>query len=200
VAAIEKSRLPPDPGKDAIRPVYPVEILLGIGAVGIAGGVTAAVRAAGGAILRQMLPKAGPRTGRAGDDSAEGVASAEKPTSPTRSGASKPGEENSLSPAERPAISRQKQAGHIRGTPQNRNRLKQRARTSTFDGDGAQADVMTYEAWEKGTPMKGRPNVRNYDYGRRIGEGPKGESQSTVRVHQDSAGRIHGHPVGRETQ
>jgi hypothetical protein len=57
VAAIEKSRQPPDPGKDAIRPVYPVETLLGIGAAGIAGGPAAAARAIGGAILKQVLPE-----------------------------------------------------------------------------------------------------------------------------------------------
>jgi hypothetical protein len=61
VAAIEKSRQRPDPGKDAIRPVYPVETLFGIGAAGIAGGAAAAARAAvpaiGGAILKQALPE-----------------------------------------------------------------------------------------------------------------------------------------------
>ena len=57
VAAIEKSGQPPDLGKDAIRPVYPVEILLGIGAAGVAGGVAAVARAAGGAILQQVLPE-----------------------------------------------------------------------------------------------------------------------------------------------
>ncbi len=55
VAAIEKSRQPPDPGKDAIRPVYPVETLLGIGAAAVAGGVAAAARVVVGAIARQAL-------------------------------------------------------------------------------------------------------------------------------------------------
>jgi hypothetical protein len=57
VAAIEKSRQPPDPGRDAIQPVYPVETGLGIGAAGIIGGAAAAARAVGGAILKQVLPK-----------------------------------------------------------------------------------------------------------------------------------------------
>jgi hypothetical protein len=56
VAAIEKSGQPADPGRDAIRPVYPLETLLGIGAAGIAGGAAAVARAAGGAILKQILP------------------------------------------------------------------------------------------------------------------------------------------------
>ena len=35
-AAIETSRQPPGPGRDAIRPVYPIETLLGIGAAAVA--------------------------------------------------------------------------------------------------------------------------------------------------------------------
>jgi hypothetical protein len=56
VAAIARSKQPPDPSRDAIRPVYPVETLLGIAAAGIARGAIATVRAAGGAILKQILP------------------------------------------------------------------------------------------------------------------------------------------------
>jgi hypothetical protein len=69
----------------------------------------------------------------------------------------------------------------------------------SWEDQGRQADALTQEAWEKGTPMKRRPTVRNLDFGRRIGEGPHGGGQSVVRVHQDAAGNIHGHPVGRET-
>ncbi len=55
-AAIEKSRRPPDPARDAIRPVYPLEtLLLGMGARGAVG----AARAAGGALLKQLLPEKG---------------------------------------------------------------------------------------------------------------------------------------------
>jgi putative AbiEii toxin of type IV toxin-antitoxin system len=56
VAALERSKQPPDPSRDAIRPVYPVETMLGIAATGIAGGSMATVRAMGVAILKQMLP------------------------------------------------------------------------------------------------------------------------------------------------
>jgi hypothetical protein len=61
VAAATRSRQPRDPTPDAIRPVYPLETLLGVGAVGVAGGAVAVARAAGraigGAILKQVLPK-----------------------------------------------------------------------------------------------------------------------------------------------
>ena len=51
--AIEKSRQPPAPGSDAIRPVYPETLLPGLGARRAVG----AARAAGGALLRQFLPE-----------------------------------------------------------------------------------------------------------------------------------------------
>ena len=56
IAAIEKSEQPPDPRKDAITPVYPLERLAVIAATAMTGGVAAGLRAAGGAILRQMKP------------------------------------------------------------------------------------------------------------------------------------------------
>jgi hypothetical protein len=58
-AAIETSRQPPAPGRDAIRPVYPVETLLGLGAAA-AKGVAAAARALAGAGLKQVLPESRP--------------------------------------------------------------------------------------------------------------------------------------------
>ena len=54
--AIEKSRQPPGPGRDAIRPVYPVETLLGVGAAA-AIGAAAAARALAGAGLWQAVPE-----------------------------------------------------------------------------------------------------------------------------------------------
>ena len=195
-AAIEKSRQLPDPGRDAIRPVYPLKTLAGIGAAGLIGGAAAALRSAGGAALRQVLPESRPPTGSSVPNVAEG-ATAEKPVITV-----KPAGKQSGPPppkvAERPPISRQKQDGHIAGTPQNRNRVSQGTSTSTFDGDAAEADALTQEAWNKGTPQPKRPNVREHDFGRRIGKGPNGGGRSIVRVHRNAAGEIHGHPSGPE--
>ncbi len=58
-AAIEKSRQPPDPARDAIRPVYPIETLLGVGAAA-AKGAAAVARALAGTGLRQAVPESRP--------------------------------------------------------------------------------------------------------------------------------------------
>ncbi len=61
-AAIEKSRQPPDPARDAIRPVYPLETILpGLGAKRLAD----AARVLGGAMLRQGLSESRPPVGNA---------------------------------------------------------------------------------------------------------------------------------------
>jgi hypothetical protein len=77
--------------------------------------------------------------------------------------------------------------------------LKQGNPTSVFSGDSAEADALTHEAWAKGMPVPGRIGVRDHDFGRPVGKGPNGGYQTTVRVHEDQAGNIHGHPSGRET-
>ena len=97
----------------------------------------------------------------------------------------------------KPAISPQKQAGHIPGTPQNANRLRQGKPTSSFFGEKS-GERLTQQAFEKGKPVPGRPNVREHDFGVSTGTGPNGGMQTRVRVHQDSKGRIHGHPSGSE--
>ena len=197
-AAIEQSRQPPGPGRDAIRPVYPLETLLpGLGAKR----AIDTARVFGGAMPRQTLPESRPSTGNAAPSATGRNATADKPREGAQSplGERKPASTNPSSAGETPPISRQKQAGHVRGTPQNRNRLKQGTSTSTFDGTQAEADALTQEAWERGTPTRDRPYVREYDFGRQIGTRPNGKGQSIVRVHQDSAGEIHGHPVGRKT-
>ena len=56
-----------------------------------------------------------------------------------------------------PKINRQKQDGHIKGTPQYQNRVKGQKPTSTWL-DGEDADALTLEAWNKGTPVAGNPN------------------------------------------
>jgi len=71
-------------------------------------------------------------------------------------------------------------------------------RDFAFDGPPAEADALTREAWQKGILVPKQPGVRDYDFGRRIGTGGYGGGQSSVRVYQNSAGEIHGHPVGRE--
>lgn len=86
----------------------------------------------------------------------------------------------------------------MKGTPQNKNREKQGKPTSTFNGDREEADELTQEAWQKGKPVPGRPNVKDHDFGRPVGTGPNGGSQTKVRVHQGNDGRIHGHPAGPE--
>jgi hypothetical protein len=101
-------------------------------------------------------------------------------------------------PVSAPPISLQKQAGHIAGTPQHANRLKAGKPTSTFDAP-ATANDLVIEAWASGTPVPGRPDIRERDFGSRVGTGPGGGGQSSVRVHQDATGRIHGHPCGPET-
>ncbi len=69
--AIEKSRQPPGPGRDAIQPVYPIETLLGVGAAA-AKGAAAAARALAGAGLRQAVPESRPLAGNAGAAGTEG--------------------------------------------------------------------------------------------------------------------------------
>lgn len=100
-------------------------------------------------------------------------------------------------PAISPRLSPQKQAGHVKGSPQYDNRIKQGKPTSAFD-DMQSAEQLTLEAWQRGTPVPGRTNVRDYDFGHPVGIGPNGGVQTKVRVHKDRPGRIHGHPVGPE--
>ncbi|KVX50474.1 hypothetical protein WT33_33175 [Burkholderia stagnalis] len=97
-----------------------------------------------------------------------------------------------------PHISQQKQAGHVLGEPQYDNRVKQGKATSCFC-DWDDAIQYTDDAWNQGTPVSGRPNVRDHDFKRPVGFGPNGGAQTSVRVHQDNAGKIHGHPKGPET-
>jgi hypothetical protein len=92
----------------------------------------------------------------------------------------------------------QQQQGHVRGTPQYRRRLEDGKPTSAFY-NGRDANRYTYDAWHHGSPVRGNPRVREYDYGRPIGIGPRGGTQTRVRVHMDNQNDIHGHPSGPET-
>jgi RHS repeat-associated protein len=96
-------------------------------------------------------------------------------------------------------ISAQKQAGHILNTPQYLNRIKQNKPTSTFP-DKKTAEKLTREAYEKGTPVPGRPQMTEYDFGYPVGTAPdRLSTQSRVRVSKDAEGRIHGYPSGPTT-
>ncbi len=98
-----------------------------------------------------------------------------------------------------PRINQQKQAGHLPGTPQYSNRTAQGKPTSAFFGDQS-GEIATRIAEERGVPVPGRPNVKEYNFGIGIGTGPNGGIQTRVRVHTSpSTGEIHGHPSGPET-
>jgi hypothetical protein len=90
-----------------------------------------------------------------------------------------------------------KQLEHVKGTREYLNRIKRRQPTSYFD-DAKTAEQLSREAWQKGRLIPGRPNVREYDFGRPIGTGPKGGTQTRVRVHKNTKEEIHGHPAGPE--
>jgi hypothetical protein len=100
-------------------------------------------------------------------------------------------------------FNKQKQLGHIFDTPQYLNRLKSGKPTSYFKNVD-DAVKYTDEAWSKGTintklsdPSTGKI-VKDYNFGFSVGKGPKGGNQTSVRVHSDSKGQIHGHPNGIE--
>ena len=100
--------------------------------------------------------------------------------------------------SEEVTINRQKQAGHVPGTPQNVNRTKQGKPTSSFFGDKS-GEKLTRDTYENGSPVPGRPNVKERDFGISTGTGPNGGMQTKVRSHQSpKTGQIHGHPSGPE--
>lgn len=92
----------------------------------------------------------------------------------------------------------QQQQGHIFGTPQYKRRLADKKATSYFH-DKRSANRYTYNAWYKGKPVRNNPRTREYDFGHPVGVGPRGGTQSRVRVHMDRKGEVHGHPTGPET-
>ena len=93
-------------------------------------------------------------------------------------------------------IAEQKQAGHIPGTPQYANRIRQGKTTSAFFGEKS-GNEWTQRAWREGTPTAD-PKIKIYDAGVSVGTGPNGGMQTQVRVSIDSQGRIHGTPWGPE--
>lgn len=83
------------------------------------------------------------------------------------------------------------------GTPSHANMVKTGKATSVWR-EGVQDESMTRNAWQNGSTVRGRPNVRDFEVGEPIGFEPRGGTQSRVRVHGDSKGRIHGHTSGPE--
>jgi putative RNase toxin 50 of polymorphic toxin system len=79
IAAIAKSVQPQESREIGIRPVYPVETLMGIGAAGIVGGIAGAARAVGGAVLRQILPVNRPAAGNISESATQRSAATETP-------------------------------------------------------------------------------------------------------------------------
>ena len=118
--AIEKSRQPPGPsgkpsgfprGRDVTRPVYPVETLLGVGAVA-AKGAAAAARALAGTGLRQAMPESRPSTGNAASNTA-------KPENP----AGNAGRQAESIPSDRPVrLHKGQQEKHIEGSNNPKSR------------------------------------------------------------------------------
>ncbi|WP_437587639.1 RHS repeat domain-containing protein [Sorangium sp. So ce1000] len=105
----------------------------------------------------------------------------------------------SSAPAAAPAppINRQKQAGHIEGTPQYKSRVASGKMTSTFI-DPKKADALTQEAWAKGAPIGSNGDLRLHDVGTLVAIGPGGGGyQTQIRVSKDAKGQTHGSPWGR---
>ncbi len=176
-----------------------IQAMLDIGAAGLnmmmaLAGIRAAKGAARGAMASEeeavasQAPTSTRRTGSSGATNSKGGAAAGNPEPTPATG------KGPIS-----SIARQKQDGHIAGTPQYKNRIKQGKPTSVFSGSREEADKLVEEAWTKGSSVKGDPNVRDFDFGRPVGTGPNGGLQSKVRVHMDSGGLKHGHPAGPET-
>ncbi|MEP3889928.1 MAG: RHS repeat-associated core domain-containing protein, partial [Hellea sp.] len=97
-------------------------------------------------------------------------------------------------------ISNQKQNAHVAGTNEHQRRVANGKPTSTFD-DRKTADALTNDTVATGTKNVDSAGTVTYrkDYSPdRVGTGPKGGSQSQVKVHQDSKGVCHGHPCGPE--
>lgn len=180
----------PVPGLLAAPAVKELAVLVGAAIIVMAPAIKNAAEALGKGLsqmadaIKESLSKSEPKAEEQCPEEAGEQEGAEEETS---------GQESSAQEGSEKEIARQKQDGHIKDTPQHKNRVKQGKPTSTFD-DAAQADRLTQEAWKKGKPVEGRPNVRDHDFGRRVGTNPNGEAATKVRVHEDGAGRIHGHP------
>ncbi|MFE9306694.1 polymorphic toxin-type HINT domain-containing protein [Streptomyces sp. NPDC006706] len=95
------------------------------------------------------------------------------------------------------AISQQKQARHVRGTKEFKQRARSGKGASAFFG-WKSARKLVNHAWKHGRVVEKRPGkeVRELEFGFGVGTDSWGRMQTRVRVHRDSKGRIHGHPSG----
>lgn len=96
-----------------------------------------------------------------------------------------------------PPVSRQKQDQHVVGTPEYNERIRQGTPTSYFNSR-SEAHAYAQHAWQNGTPVPGRPGMRDFEYGLPVGRGPNGGWQTMVRAHIDGSGNVHAHPKGPE--
>lgn len=97
------------------------------------------------------------------------------------------------------SINWNKQRDHVYGEGAYNNRVKQGTPTSYFP-DKTTAEALVQEAWAKGTPTTFRGTAAKvYDFGRPVGVGGFGGTQSQVTVIINSKGEIHGFPSGKET-
>ncbi|MGK3985800.1 hypothetical protein WME99_22325 [Sorangium sp. So ce136] len=170
-------------------------VVTGAGVVSGAGGGAMTVGTRGAALLTGVPEAAVVASGALiaqGYGSIQaGVASLNAAMSGSGSGSGGP----AAAPA--PPINRQKQAGHIEGTPQHTNRVASGKMTSTFL-DPKKADALTQEAWAKGTPIGSNGDLRLYDFGTPIATGPGGGGyQTQIRVSMDAKGQVHGSPWRR---
>ncbi len=100
-----------------------------------------------------------------------------------------------------PEINTQQQTGHVPGTPQYKNRIKQGKPTSAFYGQKP-GEMATKIAWKKGKTIqvdKAGAVTKEYDFGVSIGTGKNGGTQTKVKVKSNAnKTKMHGHPSGKE--
>lgn len=92
------------------------------------------------------------------------------------------------------SFSKQQQASHTWGTKSNQNRRAQNKEISSFFGKKS-GEKITQITHERGTPVPGKPHVKEYDFKISTGFNSRG-MQSKARSHEKPDGRVHGHPSG----
>ena len=98
-------------------------------------------------------------------------------------------------------INKQKQAGHVPGTPQNRERQKQGKPTSTFFG-AKSGDKLTQDTARNGTVIRTDPNggeTRRKNFGVTTGVDANGKFVTGVETRSDARGVVHGFPCSGDS-